>query len=309
MNEQKSSTEAAATTTETAAPKAAAKQEKEVAPIKPAKKNETTKEFRRNGEIHAVPLSSIVIDPTFNVRGENNFGDLTEMVESLKRNGQIEPNIAVKRDGKVVLVTGHRRFASLHIIAKTQREEPEMRIIFKKDGDPLELLTLQYTENLKVVNTPYEQALIIKRMEDLKAKREDIQQRLSISQAKFYALKKLLTMPEEVKNYVSTGKLSATTAKSIYDAVQGDTERLKEEVEKAVKDAESKGKKKATAANAEVGKTRTTTSILKEHIAALEEKAENDKLTKNEQNALTLFKAVFDKNSKRTINEKIRDMK
>lgn len=278
--------------------------EKSNGAIKPATENKSTKDFARNGEIFAVPLSEIVIDPTFNVRGSNNFGDLNELVESLKSKGQLEPAMGVKRDGKVVLITGHRRYASWHIVAKTTKEEPRMRIIFKKDGDPLELLTLQYTENLKVVNTPYEQALIIQKMLDLKAKPEDIQKRLSISTAKFYALKKLLEMPEEVKAYVSTGKLSATTAKSIYDAVQGDAKRLVEEVGKAVAKTEGTGKK-ATARHAEVGATRTTTSILKNQIERLEAKAENSKLSKNEQFALTLFKGVFEKNSDRTLNDKI----
>jgi len=274
-----------------------------------AEKNGSSKEFRRSGDLFRVPLSAVTIDEDFNVRGKNNFGDLTELAQSLKEHGQKEAAFAVRRNGEVVLITGHRRFTAWHHLVKTEgvTQEPEMLIRFiPPNTSPLDLYTLQYTENIKVANTPYEQALLIEKMVGLGATGEEIQKRLGISASKLAGLKKLLKVDEEIKAYVKTGELSVTTMNSIYKETKGDAAAFKEQVTNAVQKAKAEGKKKATARHAEVGKTRTHASILKEQIKRLTAKQEAGKISENEAFALSLFSAVFEKNSDRTIGEKIR---
>lgn len=278
--------------------------------IQPAAENTGTKTFRRSGDMFRVPLSQVTIDEDFNVRGKNNFGDLVELAASLKEHGQKEAAFAVRRDGGVVLITGHRRFTAWHHLVKAKEltDEPEMLIRFVPPSTSLlDLYALQYTENIKVANTPYEQALLIQKMVELGATGEDIQKRLGISASKLAGLKKLLKMPEEVKSYVSTGKLSVTTANDLYRSVKGDAEAFKNEVKTAVEKAQAEGGKKATARHSEVAKTRTHAAILKAQIERLSAKEESGKISGNEAFALSLFKSVFEKNSDRTIADKIRD--
>lgn len=274
-----------------------------------AEKNTSSKTFRRGSDLFRVPLSAVTIDEDFNVRGKNNFGDLSELAQSLKEHGQKEAAFAIKRDGLVVLITGHRRFTAWHQLVKAEgvTEEPEMLIRFvPKDTQPLDLYALQYTENIKVANTPYEQALLIQKMEALGAKQDDITKRLGISLAKLATLKRVLKVDEEVQAYVRTGALSATTMNSIYKETKGDAAAFKEQVDKAVANAKAKGKTKATAADAEVGKTRTTTSILKTFVEKLGAKVEAEKATEAEAFALSLFSGVLEKLSDDTISKRIR---
>lgn len=276
--------------------------------IQPAVDSTGTKGFRRGGDTFKVPLSQVTIDPDFNVRGRNNFGALEELAASLKEHGQQEAAFAIRRDGGVVLITGHRRFTAWHHLVKAGdvTEEPEMLIRFvPKNTSPLDLYALQFTENIKVANTPYEQALLVQKMVDLGAKGADIQQRLGISASKLANLKNLLKLPEEAKAYVSTGEISAGLANEIYKETKGNADEFKAKIDATVAKAKAEGGKKATARHSDTSKTRTHAAILKAQIERLEAKAEGGKISKNETFALSLFKGVFEKNSDRTLNEKI----
>lgn len=207
-----------------------------------------------------------------------------------------------------MLITGHRRFTAWHHLVKAGdvTEEPEMLIRFvPKNTSPLDLYALQFTENIKVANTPYEQALLVQKMVDLGAKGADIQQRLGISASKLANLKNLLKLPEEAKAYVSTGEISAGLANEIYKETKGNADEFKAKIDATVAKAKAEGGKKATARHSDTSKTRTHAAILKAQIERLEAKAEGGKISKNETFALSLFKGVFEKNSDRTLNEKI----
>jgi len=44
--------------------------------------------------------------------------DLTDLVQSIERNGQLEPIVVMKQQGKLMIVSGHRRYFALKQIGK-----------------------------------------------------------------------------------------------------------------------------------------------------------------------------------------------
>lgn len=281
----------------------------EVGGMQPAESKETSKGFKRSGDIFRIPLSKVKIEDGFNHRASENFGDLEMLANSLEQHGQLEPAFGFKdNDGNVILTTGHRRYAAWHEVAKRTKTEPEMLIMFK-GKDNVTRLVLQFTENMQHPNTEFERAKIIEGLLAEGLDKKEVITKLGISQPTFYSLKKLLEMPEEVQAHLRSGELSGTTAVSIYAAVKGDAEALKTAVAQAIENKNKEGKKKATARHAEVGKTRTVASVLKTTIGKLEGKAEEEKASKTELFALSLFQKLRDKVSERTLLDFIRNAK
>lgn len=273
--------------------------------VQPAEANTSTKQFSRGGDTFKVPISRIRVEEGFNQRDDANFGDIDELASNIQEQGQLAPGFGYidKDSGNVILTAGHRRLKAFHVIAGRTNEEPTMLIRFSPK-DRKSRLMLQFAENVKQANTDWDKAQIIKGLLSEGMENGEIIQKLGMKAPTFYALKKLLEQPESVQERLRKGEISGTVVNALA-RVNKDADALAAAVEQTVNTAQASGKKKATARHAPEGDTRTTTSILKTQVQRLEAKAEEGALTKNEQLALSLFSAVLDKNSDRTIKDKI----
>lgn len=108
-----------------------------------------------------IPLASVVADPKTNTRTVMDDVEFKELVESIKRQGQIQAvEVTQRADGKFDLILGFRRFAALKSL-----ESPTIRcqLTKDKDGNPLDRKSRKIrnmSENLARENlTPFDQAV------------------------------------------------------------------------------------------------------------------------------------------------------
>ena len=134
---------------------------KQTTEVKPAEMRTDHRE-QRGKDVFVVPLSRITVQEDFNKRADDNYGDIDELSESIKANGQIQHGFGYRNaDGTWVLTAGHRRFAALHRIAEATGKEQTM-LLMKAPKDNVSRLVIQYVENVKHPNTEWDRAMIIK---------------------------------------------------------------------------------------------------------------------------------------------------
>ena len=101
-----------------------------------------------------VDVQYILIDPTFNCRGEIGPADVVDLVESIKRVGLQQPIVIQKyeKDGYLYrVVMGHRRLTALKVLGKTQ-----VPAILREVSDA-EAVVLNLVENLERKNLTFMQ--------------------------------------------------------------------------------------------------------------------------------------------------------
>jgi ParB/RepB/Spo0J family partition protein len=278
--------------------------------IQPAATVETSKGDQRTGDIFKVPLSRIRVQEDFNHRGEENYGDMEELVNSIRAVGQQTPTLGFK-DGETWVVTaGHRRIMAFHEIASKTGEEPFV-LIRKGPKDNAGRLIAQYAENIHHSNSEYERAKIFQGLLDTGLTKNEVIEQLGLKPQYYARLIELLSMAPSVKDHMEQGNISPNTAITINRSLKGKSEDLAAavaaEVETTVKNAKAAGKKKATARHSEVSVTRTMQSIIKTTVKKLQEKVEAEKeLTPTEEFTLNLFGKLQNKVSDRTIMDFIR---
>ncbi len=279
---------------------------KQTTEVKPAEMRTDHRE-QRGKDVFVVPLSRITVQEDFNKRADDNYGDIDELSESIKANGQIQHGFGYRNaDGTWVLTAGHRRFAALHRIAEATGKEQTM-LLMKAPKDNVSRLVIQYVENVKHPNTEWDRAMIIKGLLAEGLKPKEVIAKLGIPQPTFYALKNLLDTAPEVQQALKNGEVSGTTVNKMVASLKDKGEKLAAAVKEATAKAKAEGKTKATDKHTNVAGTRTPQTIMKQTVAKLQGKAEEGKLSKNETFALALFSKVLDKCSDRTLADLIRN--
>jgi ParB family chromosome partitioning protein len=134
---------------------------------------------------------------------------LTELMESIRQQGIIQPLIVRRIDGKHELIAGERRWRAAQEIGLT-----DVPVIIRAASD-LEVLELSLIENLQREDlNPIEEAQAYARLAgEFGMRQEDIAQRVGRSRAAVANSMRLLDLHPQIQTWVMQGLLSVGHAK------------------------------------------------------------------------------------------------
>jgi ParB family chromosome partitioning protein len=158
--------------------------------------------------VRKVPLGEVVPSP-LQPRKEFAPEQLSELMESIREHGIIQPLIVRSVDGKLELIAGERRFRASRELGL---KEVPVLIRTASDKDVLEMALI---ENLQRENlNPLEEGQAYLRLSrEFGLKQEDIAQRVGKNRATVANAIRLLELPPTVQGYLREGKLSTGHAK------------------------------------------------------------------------------------------------
>jgi len=174
-----------------------------------AHKLATPEPMAERGEtIRQVSRSSIVpspLQPRKTFRPE----ELAELVDSIKERGIIQPLIVRLVNGKYELIAGERRWRA------AGEAELETLPVIVREASNRDVLELSLIENLQRADlSPIEEAEAYARlMKEFTLTQEQVAQQLGKGRAAVANAVRLLTLPEQIQAWVSTGDLSVGHAK------------------------------------------------------------------------------------------------
>ena len=147
---------------------------------------------------------------------------LTELVESIRHNGIIQPLIVRQVNGNMELIAGERRWR-----AAGQAGLKEVPVIVREATD-LEVLEFALVENLQREDlNPIEEARAYRRLaEEFKLKQEDIATKVGKSRAAVANTMRLLDLAEDVQSYLVQRRLTVGHAKALLGLGSADEQRL-----------------------------------------------------------------------------------
>ena len=138
-------------------------------------------------------------------------GALEELAQSLRQYGMIEPVVVRQKEDYYELIAGERRWRAAKIAG--------LKIIpaVLKDWDSAEAFEVALVENLQRENlNPMEEAAGYARLaEEFGLSQEEIAAKVGKSRPAVANAMRLLSLDERVKEFVSTGKLSAGHARTL----------------------------------------------------------------------------------------------
>ena len=158
--------------------------------------------------VQRVSLDQIVPSP-LQPRKEFVSEQLTELMESIREHGIIQPLIVRSVNGKMELIAGERRFR-----ASRELGLKEVPIIVRQASDR-DVLEMALIENLQREDlNPIEEARAYNRLaEEFQMKQEDIAKRVGKNRATVANAMRLLDLAQSVQDLVSHGKITAGHAK------------------------------------------------------------------------------------------------
>lgn len=178
---------------------------------KPAKSSSTTKTVSSKPEIKEVikkveqtlPISKI--EPNVNQPRKNFDEDaLSELAESIKQFGVIEPLVVVKRKGFYELIAGERRWRAARLAGL--KEVP----VVIKDYTDQEIVEIALIENIQREDlNPIEEALAYDRLiKEFNLKQDEVAERVSKSRTSITNSLRLLKLTEKVQQMLIDDMLS-----------------------------------------------------------------------------------------------------
>lgn len=171
-------------------------------------------------EILSIPVDEIRPNPD-QPRREFDRAALQSLAESIKAQGVLQPILVVKVEDGFELVAGERRLRASKI-AKKKR----IPALVLKEKDPSALFFFSLVENIQREDlNPIEEAFAYNHLiDDFGLTQEQIANRVGKSRSAVANTLRLLTLPQQVQDYISEGKLSAGHARAILAA--GDEDRM-----------------------------------------------------------------------------------
>jgi len=167
-------------------------------------------QFEKGETVRRIALDQIVASP-FQPRKAFHEEKLAELVESVKEKGVIQPLVVRLVGGKYELIAGERRWRASK--AAGLKDAP---VIVRQASDR-EVLELALIENLQRADLdPVEEAeayaLLVNQF---RLTQEQVAQRVGKSRANVANALRLLTLSEDLRSWVSSGRLSVGHAKVI----------------------------------------------------------------------------------------------
>ncbi len=176
--------------------------------------------------VNRVSLEQIVPSP-LQPRKEFVQAQLSELMDSIREHGIIQPLIVRRVNGKLELIAGERRFR-----ASRELGLKEVPVIVREASDK-DVLEMALIENLQREDlNPIEEARAYERLaKDFSMRQEDIAQRVGKNRATVANTMRLLDLCDPVQTFLSTGKLSTGHAKVLLTLKNADAQlRAAEEV-------------------------------------------------------------------------------
>lgn len=154
---------------------------------------------------------------------------LKELAESIKSNGVVQPLIVRKAENGYELVAGERRWRASRI-AELKKVPCIIRNYSDKENALVAIIENMQRENLN----PIEEAEGLKSMtEKYGFTQEQVSSSLGKSRTYITNSIRLLKLPEEIREYISLGQMSAAHGRTIINV--GDERKQKEICEKVIK--------------------------------------------------------------------------
>lgn len=184
----------------TPTPKSAAKPIE--APSAPAKEASGSPDFME------LLVSKVEPNP-YQPRREFQESQLSDLAESIRSEGLIQPIVVREVDGRYQLIAGERRWRAFKML---KLSKIPARIIKAGDSSSASMALI---ENLQRENlNPVEEALgYASLLRDFDLTQEQVAERVGKGRATVANSLRLLTLPDEVRGYLSTGLLSTGHAK------------------------------------------------------------------------------------------------
>jgi len=134
---------------------------------------------------------------------------LTELADSIRVHGIIQPLIVTQKGDHFEIVAGERRWRAAKMVGL--KEVP----VIVKDYSEREIAEISLIENIQRMDlNPIEEAEAYQKLiKDYDLTQEELSERVSKSRTVITNLMRLLKLPEEVRNLLSEGKLSTGHAK------------------------------------------------------------------------------------------------
>lgn len=160
--------------------------------------------------VQLVSLEQIVPSP-LQPRTDFRAEQLTELVDSIRERGIIQPLIVRLVDGKYELIAGERRWR-----AATQAQLKEAPVILRSANDR-EVLELALVENLQREDlNPIEEAHAYARLsKEFSMTQEEIARKVGKNRATVANAMRLLDLEESVQTFVRKGQLTVGHAKAL----------------------------------------------------------------------------------------------
>ncbi|EDY84676.1 ParB-like nuclease domain family [Verrucomicrobiia bacterium DG1235] len=162
------------------------------------------------GNASFLELSVSKVEPNpYQPRREFEESQLSDLAESIRSEGLIQPIVVREVDGRYQLIAGERRWRAFKLL---KISKIPARIIKAGDSSSASMALI---ENLQRENlNPIEEALgYASLLRDFDLKQEQVAERVGKGRATIANSLRLLTLPDEVRGYLSTGLLSTGHAK------------------------------------------------------------------------------------------------
>lgn len=169
----------------------------------------------------SLPIASIVTNPD---QPRNSFDEtqLSELSDSIKQNGVLQPILVRKKGDMYEIVAGERRYQASKLAGL--KEIPAI----VRDIDDAEVFQLALIENLQRSDlTPIEEARGYRQLLDTKGlTQEGLAKILSKSRSAIANTLRLMDLPQEVQDMMEEGQITAGHARAIL-AVPTEEDRIK----------------------------------------------------------------------------------
>lgn len=173
-------------------------------------------------------------------RNDFELGDIEDLAEDIKKNGQLQPAILRKIDSldfNYEVIAGERRWTACGLVGINLKA-----LVVEKDD--LDCLVIQTSENKKHGLSPFSFSKVyFKLMKDRNISQNELSKRLGIPQGSFSNLMAFNKVPQKVwDNVVDMSKVSPKTAAFLVGFCDGSEDNLNIAVELASKIREGIGK-------------------------------------------------------------------
>ncbi|MFA4941231.1 MAG: ParB/RepB/Spo0J family partition protein [Patescibacteria group bacterium] len=182
----------------------------------PQKSNKTENFSEREGNVISDEKNRILeIEPerikVNPMQPRSQFGDsnMDELVESIREYGVIQPLVVTKSGGEYELIAGERRLRASKIVGLSKVP------VIVRDADSQRKLEVALVENLQRENlNPIEAAVAYKKLVDeFNLTQEEVARRVGKSRPAVTNALRFLSLPAEVQQAISDGKISEGHAK------------------------------------------------------------------------------------------------
>ncbi len=182
---------------------------------------EKTDSINEDEKVQKIKITKIEPNPD-QPRVRFDEDSLDELADSIKKNGIIQPILAVSRGDHFMIVAGERRWR-----AAKQLGLKEVPVIVG-DFNEQQIMEISLIENIQRENlNPIEEAKAYKRLiEELNLKQDEVAEKVSKNRATITNSLRLLKLDEKVQNMLIEGQISSGHARALL-AIEDKEEQIR----------------------------------------------------------------------------------